>query len=109
MTDPSPRVLDSLLPDEPGPDSGPDSDGNGTTTMDPIKPDARRRLPFTNGNMSLRRSRRPVAIGGYTINRAGQVIVDPGEVFNDPEKLEEALKVARRAQQIGRQLTAAKV
>jgi hypothetical protein len=88
----------------------PELEGEQEVDVDhPEKEAQKRRVSATDGNIPApRRARRPVAIGGYTINRAGQVIVDPSEVFNDPEKLEEALKVARRAQDIGRRLTAAR-
>lgn len=39
---------------------------------------------------------------GYTVNQAGQVLVDAGQVFDDPRTLAEALRVAKRAQEIRR-------
>jgi hypothetical protein len=95
MSDPGPKVSDSLLPDEPGTASS----GKGTT-MDPIKADARRRLPFTNGNMPLRRrSRRPGRYAGYSVNSAGQVIVDMSKILGNKD----ALEMARRMQEVGRE------
>jgi hypothetical protein len=95
MSNSSPKVFDSLLPDDPGTDPA----GKGAT-MDPIKADARRRLPFTNGNMpSRRRSRRPGHYAGYTVNSAGQVIVDMSRILGNKD----ALEMARRMQEAGRE------
>lgn len=40
--------------------------------------------------------------GGYIVTRAGQVVVDTARVFADPTTLKQALRVAKRAQEIGR-------
>jgi len=71
--------------------------------MELLKAAKGRRLSATNGNMPrLRRPSRLGVYGGYAVTRAGQVVVDAARVFGDAQSLQEALKVAKRAQEIAR-------
>jgi len=100
MSDQAPRVSDSLPLDEPSLDQGAETDD-----MESLKTAEPRQLPVANDHTPRPWRRGRVVVGGYVINPAGQVIVDPSGVFGNAKRLKEALQVAIRAQEIGRRVS----